>query len=49
MGETNKSLKETQETTIKQVKQKVQDLKTEIESIKKTQTEGIQEMQNLGK
>ena len=50
--ETNKSLKEIQENTIKQVKEMnktVQDLKMEIEAIKKTQTEGILEMENLRK
>ena len=30
-------------------KETIQDLKTEIETIKKTQTEGILEMENLGK
>ena len=41
-----------QENTIKQVKEinkTVQDLKVEIEAIKKTQTEGILVMENLGK
>ena len=50
--EISKSLKETEENTIKQVKEinkTVQDLKMEIEAIKKTQTEGILEMENLGK
>ena len=50
--EMNKSLKEIQENTIKQVKEMnktVQDLKMEIEAIKKTQTEEILEMENLGK
>jgi hypothetical protein len=31
------------------VKESSQDLKTEIEAIKKTHTEGILEMENLGK
>ena len=35
--------------TIKQEKQTVEDLKTKIEAINKTQTEGILEMENLGK
>ena len=42
--EMNKSLKETHKNTIKWVKEInkiVQDLKMEIETIKKTQTEGI--------
>ena len=51
MEEINKSLKpflhKTQGKTIKQVKQTVQDLKTEIEAIKKTQTEGILERKIL--
>jgi len=50
--EINKSLKEIQENTIRQVKEiskTVQDLKVEIETIKRTQTEGILEMENLGK
>ena len=50
--EINKSFKETQEKAIKQVKQAiqtVQDMKIEIEAIKKTQTKGILEMENLGK
>ena len=55
MEEINKSLKERQENqekTIKQVKKIVQiipDLKIEIESIKKTQTEKILELENLDK
>jgi hypothetical protein len=47
----HKSLEEIQENTIRQVKeinQTVQDKKMEIEAIKKTQTEGILEMENLG-
>ena len=50
--EMNKSLKEIQGSTIKQmneVNKTVQDLKIEIETIKETQTEGILEMENLGK
>jgi hypothetical protein len=41
-----------QENTIKkenEISKTVQDLKMEIETIKKTQTEGILEMKNLGK
>jgi hypothetical protein len=48
----NKSFKEIQGNTIKQVKEMnktLQELKIEIEAIKKTQTEGILEMENLGK
>jgi hypothetical protein len=50
--ETNKSLKEIQENTIKWVKELnkvVQDLKMEIETIKKAQMEANLEMENLGK
>ena len=50
--EMNKFLKEIQENTIKQVNKinkTVQDLKMEIEAIKKTQTEAILEMENLVK
>ena len=50
--EKNKTLKEIQEILTKQVKEMnktVQDLKMEIEAIKKTQTEEILEMENLGK
>ncbi|KAL6082496.1 hypothetical protein STEG23_002745 [Scotinomys teguina] len=43
------SLKESQEKAIKQVNETVQELKTEIEAIKKTQTEGKLEMDNLSK
>ena len=39
--EINKSLRENQAKTIKQAKQTLQDLKSEIEAIKKTWTEGI--------
>ena len=49
--ERNKPLKEIQGNTIKQVKEMnkiVQNLKMEIEAIKKTQTEGILKMQNIG-
>ena len=49
MEEINKSLKENQEKAIKQMKETIQDLKTEIETIKKTETEGILEMENMGK
>ena len=38
-----------QEKTIKQVMETVQDLKTEMEAMKKTQTEGWLDMENLGK
>ena len=38
-----------QEKTIKQVKETVQELKTEMEAMKKTQTEGRLDMENLGK
>ncbi|KAL6051607.1 hypothetical protein STEG23_028698 [Scotinomys teguina] len=41
------SLKESQEKAIKQVNETVQELKTEIEAIKNTQTEGKLEMENL--
>ena len=52
MKEINKFLKESKESqdkTIKEVKGMVQDLKAEIEAIKKTQIKGILEMENLGK
>jgi esterase/lipase len=48
----NNSLKEIQENTIKQVKElnkMVQELKMEIETIKKTQMEANLEIENLGK
>jgi hypothetical protein len=48
----NKSLKEIQDSTIKQVKELnkvVQDLKVEVETIKKTQMEANLEMENVGK
>jgi predicted nucleic acid-binding Zn-ribbon protein len=48
----NKSLKEIQEHKIKQVKRMnktIQDLKMEIEAIKKTQTKEILEIENLGR
>lgn len=48
----NKSLREIQENMIKQVKEMnktIQDLELEIELIKKTRTEGMLEMENLGK
>ena len=50
--ETQKSLKELQENTIKQVKEMnktIRDLKTEIETIKKSQSETTLEIENLGK
>ena len=48
----NNSLKEIQENTVKQVKELnkvIQDLKVEVETIKKTQMEANLEMENLGK
>ena len=46
----NKSIKEIQGNTIKQEMHKtVQDLEMYIETIKETQTEGIWEMENIGK
>ncbi|MGE9805100.1 hypothetical protein ACQP3L_31445, partial [Escherichia coli] len=50
MQDINKYLKENQENTIKQLKetiQTVQDLKTEMDTIKKTQTEGMLEAEKL--
>ena len=50
--ETQKSLKELQENTTKQVKElnkTIQDLKMEIETIKKSQRETTLELENLGK
>ena len=50
--ETQKSLKELQENTTKQVKElnkTIQDLKMEIETIKKSQRETTLEIENLGK
>ena len=38
-----------QEKTIKQVMETVQELKTELEAMKKTQNEGQLDMENLGK
>ena len=49
MEEINKSLKENQEKALKQMEEMIQDLKTEIETIKKTQMKGILEMENRGK
>ena len=49
MEEINKALKENQEKAIKWVKEMVWDLKTEIEAIKKTQAEGILEIETLSK
>ena len=40
---------ETKKKTIKQVKETVQELKTEMEAMKKTQTENWLDMENLGK
>ncbi|ERE65931.1 GTPase IMAP family member 3-like protein [Cricetulus griseus] len=42
-------IKESQGNTIKQLKETVQDLKTELETIKKTQTEGMLEVEELSK
>ena len=50
--ETQKSLKELQENTIKQAKEMnktIQDLKVEIETVKKSQRETALELENLGK
>ena len=50
--EMSKSLNDTlgnQEKAIKQVMESVQELKTEMEAVKKTQTEGRLDMENLGK
>ena len=50
--EKQKSLKELQENTSKQVKElnkTIQDLKIEVETIKKSQRETILEIENLGK
>jgi DNA anti-recombination protein RmuC len=50
--ETQKSLKELQENTIKQVKERnktIQELKMELETIKKSQRETTLELENLGK
>ena len=49
---TQKSLKELQETSIKQEKEMskiIQDLKMEIETVKKSQRETALELENLGK
>ena len=45
----SKSLKENQEKELKHIKQTIQDLKTEIETIKKTQAEGIIETEIMRK
>ena len=50
--ELNKSVNDTlgnQGKTIKQIMETVQDLKTEMETRKKTQTEGRLDIENLGK
>ena len=47
--EMNRSLKDTQEKAIKQVMETVQDLKNEMEVMKKTPTEGRLDIENLGK
>ena len=50
--EIRKSLNDTlrnQEKTIKQVRETVQEWKTDMEAIKKTQTENWLDMENLGK
>ena len=44
----NKSLEENREKAIKQMKETIQDLKIEIETIKKIQTEGTLKMKNTG-
>ena len=44
-----KESQKSQENTIKQLKETVQDLKTELVTIKKTQTEGMLEMEKLSK
>ena len=49
LEEINKSLKENQEKAIKYEKETIQDLKTKTETIKKTQTAGILEKENMGK
>jgi uncharacterized coiled-coil protein SlyX len=46
--ETQKSLKELQENTIKQANKTIQDLKMEIETMKKSQRETALELVNLG-
>ena len=45
----NKSLKENQEKAMKHMKETIQDLKTEIDTIKKTQAEGIIETEIMRK
>jgi prefoldin subunit 5 len=50
--ETQNSLKELQENTIRQVKERnkaIQDLKMEVETIKKSQRERTMDLENLGK
>ena len=50
--EMSKSIKDTlgnQEKTIKQIMEIVQDMKTEMEARRKTQTENRLDMENLGK
>ena len=49
MNKSLKDIKENQEKAIKQVMETIQDLKTEMEVMKKTQTEGRLDMENLGK
>ncbi|ERE84459.1 GTPase IMAP family member 3-like protein [Cricetulus griseus] len=44
-----KESQKSQENTIKQLKKTVQDLKTELDTIKKTQTEGMLEVEKLRK
>ena len=51
-GETQKYIKEMQENTNKQVKELskiIQDLKTDVETTKKSQRETTLEIENLGK
>ena len=49
MNKSLKDIQENQEKAIKQVKETVQDLRTEMEVKKKTQTKGRLDMENLGK
>ena len=44
-----KSLKEMEEKTNPKIQERVQDLKTEIETIKKAQSEAMLEIEKLGK
>ena len=49
MDKSPKDTQEKQEKTIKQVRETVQELKNEMEVMKKTKTEGRLGMENLGK